>query len=327
MNLARFHASPKSGSFFTFLAIVASFEACDSETNGELPKPDAAISGDSGPQLDSAGIDSATEDADAIDADQGDASDAADAGPALNGLYTHLDGKLISVDPVTGATNEIGPTGQPGYVVFAWDDTAKVARVITSPAESATVTAMPKLGTINLCTGAITSGPAITLNGTQVLRAEGLAQDPGTGTFYVAFGTVAGSSNWYRSENSGTIDIATGFVTKIGSHNTTQDDADAITFVGNVLYLVDTGSIYSIAKATGVATLVSNASSSLHIAYDPTRDVTFGSIGQTDATGRGVATVNLSTGALTKLGAGIPDTTSPGKQITALVSAPKPVCP
>lgn len=286
--------------------------------------PDAAPPPDAAPGVDGG--------ADAASDGGGDAS-LPDAGPAQNGLFLHLGAKLYGVDVTTGALTEIGATGQE-FIVLAWDDAAKVARVVLDPYSPAAGAGTPKLGTIDLCTGAVTPGPALTLDGVQVRRAEGLARDPGTGTFYLTFGTSnGGAATEFLSERNGTVDVATGAVTAIGTHQTLQDDGDTVFFVGNDLRLLDVaqginqGAVYAIDKATGAATkVVDTGPTVLRIAPDTTRGLSYAAAGTANAATRSVGTVDLATGAYTRIGADFPANLATGLQVNGLLSAPKPVC-
>jgi hypothetical protein len=219
--------------------------------------------------------------------------------------------------------------------VLAWDETAGVARAILSPYTTLGGAPTPRLATIDLCTGALTPGPAISVNAAQVRRSEGLARDPVTGTFYVTVGrTGTGTATEFLSESTGTIDVSTGAVSVLGNHQTYQDDGDCLTFVGSNLQLLDVatatnqGAVYTINKTNGQATkLVDVGPRVLRIATDPTRGVVFATYGEGAGVARGVGTVDLGTGALTRLGADLPDASYPGNQFTALLSAPAPVCP
>ncbi len=270
-----------------------------------------------------------------IDAAVDAAVDAApDALPAHAALFALIDAKLVAVDPATGAITEIGPTGQT-WGVISWDDAAHVMRFVIDNYSPVGGAATPRLGTIDLCTGTITPGPAITINGTQVRRAEGIVRDPSSGTWYAAFGTsgTAGATQ-YISESNGTVDVATGAVTPHGSHTTLQNDGDLLFFAGTTLELLDvatasnSGATYAIDKTTGAATLVATTGPTvLRIAPDPTRGIAFASYGATNATGRGVGTIDLTTGGVTPLPVSLPDATYPGLQFTGLASAPAPICP
>ena len=160
---------------------------CGDSATGQ-PDVDAAVTVDGTTQNDAA-LEEETSSVDAAPNDSSVAMDSNDAAAPLNALFAHIDGKLVSVDTATGSLTEVGATGQT-WITLAWDSKAKIARVIFgnySPQGGGGTT--PKLGTLNLCTGVVTAGPNIAINNVQVRRAEGLAQDPATGTFYVTIGT------------------------------------------------------------------------------------------------------------------------------------------
>lgn len=278
-------------------------------------------------------LDGAVPDAPVIDAGVPDAA-VPDAAPPLNGLFAHLGGTLYAVDPTTAALTPVGATGQE-WIVLAWDAEANVARAIVRPYSPVGGAASPTLATIDLCTGAITEGPAITLNGNQVRRAEGLVRDPVSGVFSITYGTAGTSTpTEFLSESNGTVDVATGVVTARGNHDTVQDDGDGLFFDGTTLMLIDiasassAGFLYSINQTTGAATQVASTGPKLlRVAYDPTRDVFFAAFGETNATGRGVATLDVATGAYTQIGDLVPSGTATGLQFNGLLSAPLPVCP
>ncbi len=296
---------------------------------------DAGGQVDAGSVVDSGVIDAGEVDAgsEVVDAGPADAGPA-DAGP-LNVLYAHIDSTLVSVDLATGAITPIGPTNQE-WITLAWDDSSKLARAITggySPVGTGALT--PMLGTVDLCTGAIDAGVKITVDGGQVRRAEGLARNPDGGTFFIAIGrTGTGSSTQYLTESNGTIDVETGAVTILGNHQTLQDDGDCMTFVGDTLYLMDvatannSGQMYQIDQNTGAAMAAVNSGPKvLRIAYDSTRNMVFATYGETNGTTRGVGTLDLTTGTLTKLGSDIANSLYPGAHFTGLMSTPPHVCP
>lgn len=308
---------------------------CGDSATGQ-PDVDAAVTVDA--QTDtSSQEDAATEETSTPDAAVADANvtDAADAAPPFNALYAHIDGKLLSVDTSTGALTEVGPTGQT-WITLAWDSKAKVARVILgnySPQGAGGTT--PKLGTINLCTGVVTAGPNIAINNVQVRRAEGLAQDPATGTFYVTIGSNGtGAPTEFLTESNGTIDVATGAVTVLGNHSTYQNDGDLLVSVAGAINMLDVatannqGAIYTLNTTNGQTTKrVDTGPKLLRFTSDETRGIVYATYGEANFTARGVATLNITTGAFTKLGTDILNTLYPGGNFNGLLSAPKPICP
>lgn len=316
-------------------AAVACEESSSSSPGGVTPEGGGGL--ESGVGNDSA---VSTEDASgtdsAADAGADAATDASDGG-ALNALFAHIDKKLVAVNPTTGALTDVGTTNQE-WIVLAWDDTAKVARVVLDPYSPVNGAAAPKLGTINLCDGTITEGPAITLGGVQVRRVESLAQHPSTGVFHIGFGTTGtGAATEFLSERNGTVDVTTGAVTAVGMHQTHQDDADTFTFVGSVLRLLDvattnnTGSLYVLDPVTGnVSAPLLTGPNLLRVAYDKTRDVVFTAFGtgaDPNAASRSIGKLNLTTGANTPLGTVLAADTYGNTHFNGLVSAPPPVCP
>ena len=318
------------------ISAAASLSACGDDTEASpATVPEAGAPDTSSPAVDSGGGNDS-----GGGSDTGTTTDAgsdADAAAPPNALFAHINQKLVTINPTTGAVTDVGATNEQ-WIVFAWDDTAKVARVITKPYSPVGGTASPKLGTINLCTGVITDGPAITLNAVQVRRAEGLVQDPATGTFYVTFGTEGTSApSEFLSEKNGTINVTTGAVTLAGSHDTLQDDGDYLMVVGNTLKLLDvasannTGALYTLDKVTGVTSSpVTTGATLLRVAYDKTRDVVFTASGtgaDGAATNRVIGTLNQTTGATTPLGAALGAGTYGDGNFNALMSAPAPSCP
>lgn len=314
--------------------------ACDdsssSSSGGITPEGGGAF--DAGGGNDSALV--PTEDASGTDGATDTGSDApADAsdGGALNALFAHIDKKLVAVNPSTGAIADVGVTNKE-WIVLAWDDVAKVARVVIDPYSPVGGAATPKLGTISLCNGTITEGPAITLDGAGVRRVESLAQHPTTGVFSIGFGTAGtASATEFLSERNGTIDVATGAVTAVGMHQTHQDDADVFTFVGASLRLLDvattngTGSLYVLDPATGsVSAPIVTGPNLVRVAYDKSRDVVFTAFGvgaEPNTSSRSIGKLNMTTGANTPLGTVLAAGTYGGAHWSGLVSAPAPVCP
>lgn len=242
--------------------------------------------------------------------------------------------KIVNVE--TGAITDVANTGQT-WIVLAWDGVAKVARVIAPPYSPVGGAAAPKLGTIDLCTGVITAGPAITVEGTQVRRAEGLAQDPATGTFYITVGrTGTTAATEYITDENGTVDIATGAVTIHGAHTTLQNAGDILMVAGSTLHLLDvatgtnTGMLYTLDKTTGIASApLTTGATTLRVAYDPTREVVFTGVGTgapPSASARSIGKLNLVTGASTPLGTVLAEGTYGGQQFNGLISVPPPKC-
>jgi hypothetical protein len=284
--------------------------------------PDA---GDAG-SLD-AGVDAGAPDAGAPDAGTPD-------GGASRVLFAHLGGRLVRVDPVTGSLTEVGPTGQT-YLALAWDQPAGVTRAIVGNFSPPGGAPTPRLGTIDLCTGALDAGPAITINGTQVRRAEALATNPDGGAAVITVGTSGtGAATQFVSESNGTVDLVTGAVTVRGNHQTLQDDGDGLLFAGGQLYLHDVatdlgqGALYRLDPLTGAATkFVDLGAKVLRITNDPSRGVLFVAYGETNGTGRGIGTLDLDAGVFTKLGPDLADGSYPGASFTMLQALPSPSCP
>jgi hypothetical protein len=266
--------------------------------------------------------------------DSGAETGTADAGP-LNALFAHINGILVRVNPETGALTEVGPTGQ-GYIVLTWDHVAKVVRVISDPYSPVGGAAAPRLGVMNLCTGVITGATPLTVGTTAVRRAEGLAQHPDTGAFWITYGvTGTGAPQQYLTEANGTVDIATGAVTFVGNHQTLQDDGDLLLFLGSTLQLLDiavgsnAGSLYTVNQTTGAVTVRANVGPTVvRVAQDPTRNLLFGMVGggSTSSLSRGLVIVNPDTGANTPVGPRLPDATYQGQAFTSLISVPEPGC-
>lgn len=201
-------------------------------------------------------------------------------GGPLNVLYATFNGTLVRLDPETAGLVEIDTVrnaAQQGTVypdiALTWDRLQGVARALVNPFTA------PQLGVIDLCTGLVTLGPSLTLNAVPLTNAEAFAQHP-NGTFYVGSGTVQ-----YLSPTLGTLNVTTGAVTAIGSYDTTQDDADHYTFVGDQLHVLDVGSAvygwYRLSLTTGAATLVAEppgtvTTSPQRIEFDETRQQGFG---------------------------------------------------
>jgi hypothetical protein len=228
----------------------------------------------------------------------------------------------------------VGTTGKP-YIALAWDPQAQLTRAIIDTYTPLGTPPTPKLATIDLCNAILTAGPALTLNGVQVRRSEGLARNPDGGAFAITFGTSGtGASTEFLSESNGTVDVATGAVTLRGNHQTLQDDGDSLFYLGDVLHLHDVasasnaGALYRINPTTGAATLAVNVGPRvLRLAWDPTRGVLFCAYGEANGTARGLCTLNPTTGVFTKLGPDLPNTLYPGQSFVGLLSAPEPVCP
>lgn len=296
-------------------------------------EPDAGVadagSSDAGAS-DAGATDAGTMDAGAPDAGAADAG--ADAG--FNALFAHIGGRLVLVNPLTGALTELGPTGQQ-YLALAWDVPGGVARAVIDTYSPVGGSPTPRLGVIDLCTGNIDAGPPISVGATQVRRAEALAQQPDSGAFFITVGRAGtGASSEFLTESNGTVNVSTGAVTIHGNHQTLQDDGDALTFVGPTLYLLDIatalnqGTLYSVDTVSGQATArASVGPRALRIAWDATRQVLFVAYGETTGTNRGIGTLDLDSGVITPLGANLPDMLYPSANFTGLLSAPARTCP
>jgi hypothetical protein len=293
--------------------------------------------GDDGGVLDAGAPDAGTPDAGTPDAGAPDAG-APDAGTPDAGsprvLFGHIGGRLVRLDADTGALTEVGPTGQP-YLAAAWDARAGVVRAIIGNFSPVGGAPTPRLGTLDLCTGALDAGPTITLNGVQVRRAEAMMTNPDGGATVITVGTSGtGTPTQYLSESNGTVDLATGAVTVRGQHQTLQDDGDGLVFIGGQLYLHDVatdlgqGALYRLDPATGAATkAVDLGSKVLRITNDTTRGVLFVAFGETDGTARGIGTLDLDAGTFTRLGPDLPDALYPGASFTLLQALPPLTCP
>lgn len=248
-------------------------------------------------------------------------------------LFAHIDETLFSVNLTTGALTSVGETGQE-WIVLAWDDAAKVARVITGVYSPVGGGATPKLGTIDLCTGTITDGPALTENESAVRRAEGLARDPESGEFWITYGkSGTGAPTQYLSERIGKVDVSTGEITDVGALNTIQDDGDGLHFVDGELLTLDIatdltqGTLYSVNETTGATTVKSNPGPTvLRIAYAPDTETVYAARGSTNFMDRGVGTLNIESGTFTAIGDGIDNAEFPGLQFNGLIAARAPSC-
>jgi hypothetical protein len=305
-----------------FVALLLGAAACgDDETSPPAATPDASqpdvgsTPADTGTPIDDGGL--------TVDAQP----DTADAAPPMV-VYSIIAQKLVTLDPVTGAIVEVGPLGQT-FAPLVWDTKANVARIIT------TATTAPTLGTVNLCTGAITAGPRMTVGGNDLDMAEGFTQDPVTGTFYAT--VDLDNSSTTLTEATATVDVGTGAITTIGTHTTLQNDGDVLAWIGTQLHLLDVATTvsksayYTIDTTTGAATLVKEVTAlpqlPFRFAEDKSRGKVFATYGTEDATTRGFASIDLVSGTMTPIGPVLATTTYSGQNFQTLMVAPKPTCP
>lgn len=296
---------------------------------------------DAGPDLlvVDAGLDAgAATDAGILDAaaDEGvaDAGDV-DAGIQPRFIYTLMAGDLVQVNLDTGTHETIGATGHT-FVSLAWDNIANVARVIydiNMPGESTA-----KVGTIDLCTGVITPGVTLHIGAMDLTYAEGFAQDPATGTFWVSYPTV-GAGNQYATNRVGTVDVTTGEVTFVGTVTSEQNDVDSMTFVDGAIIFADvarstpTTEVYRATPPTsGTAmtqTLIVRAPTDAitRIAYDANNDQVLVLNAVTTSMDRHAAVMNRETGETTRLIPSLDASVYPGASYFAMLVAPPPVCP
>lgn len=246
-----------------------------------------------------------------------------DGPPVARQMWAMVNQDLYRVDVGTGAIARVGATGLAtlSFVDGAWDPSAGVMRVIVDAYGT------PDWGTLDLCTGTITTGGAITLAGA-ARELEGVARDD-AGTWYV--GVDANNTNNFLTEAVGSVATDTGAVTTIGTSDTLQDDLDQLEWGGGALYALDvnTGAnaaaIYSIAPATGVATLATNVSDDVRrIAWDP---VGARMLGATAEDPRRLVSIDLATGALTGIGNLHTAAELGGELEDFIFFAPEPVCP
>ena len=262
--------------------------------------------------------------------DAGDASADAgtDASTSTHDLYALIAKALVKIDTKTGGLTEPGLTPYT-FLSLAWDETTQVARVIYDIDDAASAKA--KLGTVNLCTGAVTAGPELTLSGgAKVTYAEGLVQQPGTGTFFVSY---RNSGTQSLTARLGTVVTATGVVTPIGNISSLQNDGDMLTFVGSSLYLLDVllptkSAVYSTNLATAQTSLLFEVGPEVvRIAYAASDSRLYAALGSPDLSIRGIAEMNPTTGAMTNIGSPLKSTDYPGTRWQSLLVTPPISCP
>ena len=174
-------------------------------------------------------------------------------------LYGTIGSYLVEVDPDTGDASEVamlsGPIDSVGPLAF--DPNTGILYTIARAGGNH----KPRLAKIDRCTGEVTVIGQITLPGSIVYFAEGLAIHS-DGTIYVSM-SINGDFNPgsdYYSETLATVDPDTAVATQLATiTGTVQKEADGLEFVGETLYATDDpGSgptnIYTLNIGTGVAT-------------------------------------------------------------------------
>lgn len=258
-----------------------------------------------------------------------DAAPPADAPPpdaaVPDVLFAFLNGSLYRIDPDTAALTVVGETGL-GVASLAdaeWDASAGVARVVVSAFTA------PSLATVDLCTGAITTGPRLSHEGLDLIVSEGFTIDPATGTLYASIDGDRGGS--FLSELAATLDPATGAATSLGAVDTLQDDLDQLAWADGTLVgldvLVGTGAqLYDVNTTTGATALRANVAEQVNrIAYDVARSRLVATTAR--ETPRRLVEIDLTTGALTTIGTTHTDAEHGGATIDAIFVAPAPTCP
>ncbi len=270
----------------------------------------------------------ATADADAGDA-AGDATsgDADAAAPEPENLYLVIRDSLVTVDPESADYTMVGSTGLlvDSVIAGAWDPVSEVPYVIVFDDSLDE----PRLGTIDLCTGAVTPGARLSIGMTGVGYAEGTVVDPATGTLFVS--VSAPSVADYLSETFGSVNVATGAVTALGVVSPIQEDIDAMTFSDEILALdVDSSSgaraIYSVSATSGATTPLATLTEPLiGIAYSRARGQLFAYRFATP--NRELVTIDLEAESVTPIGTIHTDADFAGGTMGGFFFAPRPTCP
>jgi len=193
-------------------------------------------------------------------------------------LYGVIGSRLVFVDRTTGDASDLGGTGFGGFEALAFDEDTNTLYGVADG------TTDPKLVRINRRTGQGTlvgpidlASPFIDLH-----LAEALAWNPENGLLYAAaseFGVPQGSS---RSDRLVTVDPSTGAATMV-AYFSGVEEADAMAFAGNTLYLSNTAPpqtfLYTANEGTGEVTFVGEVGYNhvADLAYDSDSDTLFGS--------------------------------------------------
>ncbi len=277
---------------------------------------------------DASGIDAAVADAAAATPDAAGTPDGAPPQPDAavpDTLFAFLDDKLFRVDSVTAGLTEVGPLGVGAgtFASAAWDPEAGVARLVTSAFSA------PTLATVDLCTGTVTQGARLSLDGTDLGQIEGFTIDLASNTVYASVDADRGGV--FLSEAIGTVDPTTGAVTVLGTVDTLQDDIDQLSWVdGEVIgldVLVGTGAeLYDVNTTTGATTVRASVPEVVNrLVYDPARGRFLAATARENP--RRLVEVDPDTGGLTTIGNTHTDAEHGGLTIDAIVIAPDPNCP
>ena len=249
-----------------------------------------------------------------------DATPADAAAPVV--LYGLIAGRLVRIDPATADLTDLG--AGPADARFVWDPSVSLMYVVQNPLTN------PNLAVIDLCTGELGPGPAITRDGTQVNIVEGFARHPDTGAWYACYDTTGDAASAPVSETFGTFALDSGAVTSVGTVDTFTDDCDSLLFIDSTLELLDVDAtdnragLYSVNLATGATTIVTNLDDDVvRVAWDASRSTLFGYA----RTNRQLVTIERGTGALTIVGETHAAATYGTTPMTALAAAPQASCP
>ncbi len=293
-----------------------------------FPEADAGFgAADAGfPEAD-AGFDGGFSDAGFSAPDAGFDGGLSDAGTATvaPSLFLFVNSTLARFEVQSAELAELGPTGfGPLGILSTIADTSSsgVVRALVD------FTTAPTLATVDLCTGAVTRGLRIRINGNPAPVAEGMAMDD-TGTAFISVKTTAVAGTITNA--IARLDLATGEATVLGPVTTLQNDVDQLTFGDGVLYALDVNTnvgragIYSVNRTTGATTLIVETTDLLRrMVWDPSRH---GLIGTTaDTPDRQLVSIDLVSGALTPLAATYALSQQGGQLVDSLLLAPAPAC-
>ncbi len=231
-----------------------------------------------------------------------------------HGLVGVAGNTFVTVDATTGAATEIATSPELTDVgAMTYDPATETLYAI------AVSTTRPKLLTIDVETGQVTTIGQIALGRFYPTRIEGLAFDPRDGTLYAAGGRSA-----FASDRLLKIDPTTGRATEIARiKGTLQNEIDAMAFVDGELWATDsvansTG-LYQIDLETGKATVIGEEFSHklTDMDLDPNSHRLLGTIDSQ----RSLAALSLGGGHVTEVGPTHSEFEFGGTPLTALTFA------
>jgi hypothetical protein len=225
-----------------------------------------------------------------------------DAGLPPLELFATIGGTFVRIDTATGDATEIGPTGLGPVAKLAFEPTSGTLYGIID------YLTLPRLVTVDPCTGAATLVGPLTAGAETVFFVSGFDHDPTAGSLFVT-GSIDGpypaDSN---EEHLLRLDPATAMLTSVGDivDGTTEIDGDAIAFSPTVRLVIDVDPsvpehvLWDLDVSTGAAT--GRRAAPLSVDWVEFHDGVFYGSTSSEPTPRNLVTLDPATGVITPIG-------------------------